>query len=307
MDTQTAGGWRNSAYLPHFLILLQSVLYGFGDPVSKIAFEVMPVYAFLSIRYTIALLILVFFFGRHVWKQVKAASPLGWILPCLCISLSYILSNVALSMTAATSMAFLNSLTVVMTPVLSWLVYRSPYHWYHIPIQIFSLFGLYLLCGFGGLSDFGMGEILTLISAFLMAGSLVFGQSSLATIDSITLTVLQVLFSVISAVACVFIFDGGNISFDIPVQAWSVILYMAVFCTIAGFMLQNISLTKMSARAVALDKCSYPVLTAFFSWILLGEHLSFAGIIGCIIILACMAGEIMLPVIFHRLGRNVKE
>ena len=32
------------------LIVLQSVVYGFGDPISKIAFDAVPVYSMMSVR-----------------------------------------------------------------------------------------------------------------------------------------------------------------------------------------------------------------------------------------------------------------
>ena len=48
-------------FLPYGFILLQSALYGFGDPISKAAYEVVPLYSLLSARYLIALAFLVLF------------------------------------------------------------------------------------------------------------------------------------------------------------------------------------------------------------------------------------------------------
>ena len=50
-------------WLPWGAILLQSALYGFGDPISKSAFEVVPVYSLLTVRYAIALAFLLILFG----------------------------------------------------------------------------------------------------------------------------------------------------------------------------------------------------------------------------------------------------
>ena len=36
------------------LIIIQSLIYGFGDPISKIAFDVTPVYTMMTVRYLIA-------------------------------------------------------------------------------------------------------------------------------------------------------------------------------------------------------------------------------------------------------------
>ena len=52
---------RGQILLPVSLVLLQSLLYGFGDPITKEAFEVMPVFSMLTIRYSIAFAALMLF------------------------------------------------------------------------------------------------------------------------------------------------------------------------------------------------------------------------------------------------------
>ena len=49
-------------WLPISFILLQSTFYGFGDPISKSAYEVLPVFSLLSVRYGIALIFLLLVF-----------------------------------------------------------------------------------------------------------------------------------------------------------------------------------------------------------------------------------------------------
>lgn len=186
-----------SKWFPCFLILLQSLLYGFGDPISKFAFDVMPVYSLLVLRYSMALVVLLLLFGKRIWKGLKQCSVKDWILPTLCCQVLMWLNNIALDLTAATSVAFLRSLATVMTPLLALAAYRRTYRWQHIPIQCLVVVGLYLLCGLGGLSGFGLGEVLSLLSALLLAGSLVFGEHALERVDPITLSTLQVAASVL--------------------------------------------------------------------------------------------------------------
>jgi drug/metabolite transporter (DMT)-like permease len=88
-----------------------------------------------------------------------------------------------------------------------------------------------------------------------------------------------------------FIFDGGIHLAEANMNIWMVIVYLAVGCTVMGYILQNTALEKVSAKTVALIQCLYPVMTAVFSYIILGEALSFAGIIGAGIILACVVAE----------------
>ena len=283
-----------SKWFPCFLILLQSLLYGFGDPISKFAFDVMPVYSLLVLRYSMALVVLLLLFGKRIWKGLKQCSVKDWILPTLCMSGAYVVNNIALDLTAATSVAFLRSLATVMTPLLALAAYRRTYRWQHITIQCLVVVGLYLLCGLGGLSGFGLGEVLSLLSALLLAGSLVFGEHALERVDPITLSTLQVAASVLMAAICAPIFNGGlHLELTTP-TIWAIITYMAIGCTLAGYLLQNAALTTLSSRTAALLQCACPVLTAVFSRFVLGERLSVAGVIGAVIILICVVAETLL-------------
>ena len=51
---------------PEALIIMQSIIYGFGEPISKIAFEVTPVYTMMSVRYLIAFIICAVIFRRKI-------------------------------------------------------------------------------------------------------------------------------------------------------------------------------------------------------------------------------------------------
>ena len=276
------------------LIILQSIIYGFGDPISKAAYEAMPVYSLLSLRYLIATAVILLFAGKKVWQGLKQYHIKDWLLPSICMALSYILNNIGLQLTAATSVAFLRSLSVVITPILAWLVYRKSVNKKLIPILIFIVVGLYLLCGLGGLATFGLGEIVTLLAALMVAGSLVFGEKALKKMDALTLTATQTIVSAVIATICAFAFNGGW-SLDVTTPSiWFTILYLGIVCTIFGYLLQNIALQKIPDRTVALLQCSCPVLTAAFSFVILGEMLSTAGIIGAAIILICVIAATLL-------------
>lgn len=259
-------------WLPFFFIFLQSVLYGFGDPISKAAYEVLPVFSLLTVRYGIAFLFLLLIFNKRIVHGIQAASPKDWLLPSLCIGGSYVLSNIALELTAATSVAFLRSLSTIMTPLLALAVYRKKFGKKHVPVQLLVIVGLYLL----------------------LAGSLIFGEKALDRVDPVTLTALQALTSFVLALVCAFAFDGGMQLGAATPTVWSIIVYMAIGCTVAGYLLQNAALGHISSRTVALLQCICPVLTALFSRILLDERLSLLGMVGAVIILLCVAAETLM-------------
>lgn len=229
-------------WLPIGFILLQSLLYGFGDPISKSAYEVLPVYSLLTARYGIALVFLLLLFGRRIFQGLRACSPKDWLLPSLCMGGAYVANNIALELTAATSVAFLRSLSTVMTPLLALAVYRRRMGKQHIPVQLVVILGLYLLCGQGGLSGFGWGELFSLLSALLLAGSLIFGEKALNRVDPLTLTALQTAASLGMAALCALFLDGGVHLAAATPTIWATIFYLALGCTVAGYLLQNAAL-----------------------------------------------------------------
>ena len=271
------------------LIVLQSLVYGFGDPISKIAFEVTPVYTMMTVRYLIAFAVSFTVFHKRITRTVRTVPVKAWLIPGVCISLHYILNNVALALTDATSVAFLRSLSIVITPAFAFLVYRTSYKWQHIVLQILVLPGMYLLCVRGGLSGAGTGEAMALVAAFMSAGALVFSKRYLDMVDPVSMTALMAGCSAGIALIGSLIFEGGIRLETTTPQAWAIILYLAIACTFLGYLMQNLALTRISDRSVALIQSLCPVMTAVFSFFLLGETLSTAGMAGAGIIVASVA------------------
>ena len=134
------------------LIVLQSVIYGFGDPISKIAFKTVPVFSMMSVRYCIAFLVCFLFFRKRIFNTLKTVPVHAWLVPGTCMGLCYLLNNVALSMTDATSVAFLRSLSVIITPAFAFLFFGKKLKRQHLLVQVLVLPGIYMLCVKGGLT-----------------------------------------------------------------------------------------------------------------------------------------------------------
>lgn len=268
------------------LIVLQSILYGLGDPISKSAFDTVPLFKMLSLRYSIALVVMLIVFGKQIFYGIKKSSWRDWIVPVLCMGGAYVANNVALLLTQATAVAFIRSLPTIIAPILAFLVFRRLYSKKLLVLQVFVVIGLYMLCcGKGGLGDgFGIGEVFALLSAVLLACSLVFGEKSLDKVDPITLTALQTFASAVMAIVGM-AFAGEVQTKPMTFPVWGIIIYLAVLCTIAGYLLQNMALKNIQAHTVAVVQCLCPVMTAVFSWFILGEKLSIFGMVGALIIL----------------------
>lgn len=276
------------------MIILQSIVYGVFDPISKLAYQDIPVYSFLTVRYIISTLFMLLIWRKQIIRELSGVHIKKYILPSGCIALSFVLSNAAISLTAATNVAFLRSLSGLIAPLLLLIFYRVKYTLKSALLQAIILIGLYLLCAKGGLSHFGLGEVFALAAATLMAGSLVFGQDSLQYISALTLSCVQaasaiIICAVFGSASGSFVQTDWNAFFK-PVNAFALV-YGALGCTVGGYMLQNTALEHLPSRIVGILQCTYPVIAAIVSFIILGEKLSLAGVIGAAIIIACVCLE----------------
>lgn len=286
-------------------ILLQSVIYGFGNPLTKIAFKSITPFWSLSVRFTIAFIVFMLFFGRRIIGSLKSVEPKVYLPAGICMATAYITCNLALSWTSATNVGFLMSLPVIFAPILALLIYKVKYRLIHIPVQIVVVIGLYLLCFDGEKLVFGKGEITALITAISIAGALVFGEESLKQLDAVALSAVQAGITALISLPCALIIENTEILVHVTIPAWLVVLYLAIFCTNIAYMLQNSALKYISASTVSMLQCTQPILTAIISYLLLREKLSTLGIIGAAIIIVCIIAENIITVKEQSASKNL--
>lgn len=140
-------------------ILLQSFLYGLGNPLTKIAFaSITPLWC-LAFRFGLAFSLFAIFFATRLRKQLQALSASQYLPAGLCMASAYISCNLALEGTTATNVGFIMSLSVIFAPLLSIIVLQRPYKISHLPIQLLVILGMYLLCSNGGTFSFNQGDL----------------------------------------------------------------------------------------------------------------------------------------------------
>lgn len=113
---------KQGGTLPYaLLILLQSVLYGFGNPLSKIGFESITVLWCLGIRFSGAAALI--FDDVAVLPQ---GTVTGWLvvayLALLCTCLSYVLQNTALTQLSSYTVSLLQCTQPILTAACSYLL-----------------------------------------------------------------------------------------------------------------------------------------------------------------------------------------
>lgn len=275
-------------------ILLQSVIYGFGNPLTKVAYESVTPFWLLTFRFALALLIFFIFFGKRIASRLRTARLAQYLPASLCMAIAYITCNLALNWTSATNVGFLMSLPVLFAPLLSVVVLRQKYNFKFLPLQIIVTAGLYLLCCNDGQFTLNLGDFCALITAVALSGALVFGKKSLESLDAVTISAAQAGVTALLSLVCALAFDDLRVVPQIAPAAWAVVVYLAVTCTCIAYVLQNSALAHLSSGTVSMLQCTQPLLTAACSFLILGETLSFRGILGGVIIIgSILAANLM--------------
>lgn len=275
----------------YLFILGQSLVYGFGNPMTKVAYESITPLWMLAARFTLAFLIMMILFGNRVIKALRNTKPGLWIPSALCCAGAYISCNLALDLTSATNVGFIMSLPVLFAPLLSMVFLKKKYQIRRLPVQLVAILGLFFLCCNGGYFSFGPGEALALFEALCLAGFLVFGEKAMDEMDVMALTTLQVGVTAVISVSFAFIGDDVSVLAGVTPVSWGIVGYLAIACTIVAYLLQNTAVRHLSSTTVSMLQCTQPILTAFASYLLLGETLTHLGLLGAVMIVCCLVAD----------------
>ena len=270
-------------------ILLQSLIYGLGNPLTKVAYQSITPLWLLATRFPLAFLLLLPFCRRDLIAQLRQTGCSVWLPGSLCCAGAYISCNLALNLTSATNVGFLMSLPVLFAPILALLVNRQPYRLWHLPVQLLAVLGLFLLCSNGGAFVFRAGDLLALVCAGCISGMLVFGERAMAELDVTVVTALQIGVTAVISLIGALLFDDFAVLGKATPPAWGIVVYLAVLCSIVAYLLQNAAVAHLSASAVSMLQCTQPLMTAAVSFLLLRETLTIPGWIGAGLIIGCLA------------------
>lgn len=279
---------KDSKWIYYIFVLIQGLIFGVGNVITKFAYESITPFWCLAARFGIASLIFAIFFGKHIIGQLRSAKVSDWLPSGLGAAGAFIFSNVALDLTTATNVGFLMGLPVIFTPFIAVIVLRRPYKAGNIPVQLAVVVGLYFLCSSGGVFTFGPGELLALMTSISSAICFVFGEKGLKNLDAVTISAVQTALAFLGTIPGILIWERDFDIGSVTPSAWMVVFYLAVLCTVAAFALQNTALTHISASMVSILLCSEPIFTAILARVFLNEKLSFIGITGAVIITICM-------------------
>lgn len=277
---------NHTSFFYESFIILQCLLWGIGNVGIKISLEtITPLYS-LALRFTLAFLLFIIFFGKKIKQELSLNSFKNALIPCFLSAFAFVFANLSFKFTTATTATFLLGLPILFSPLLTFFILRKKSSLKTYLAIIIAIIGLFYLCGNSGKFKFGYGESFALLSAFIFSAMLTYSSKYLQELSPQLLSTLQIGITTLISFLLAFIFEDYQILSHASLKGWLIILYLAIGSTFIAYLLQNYSLKYVSPVFVSLAFCAEPVFTATTAYFFLGEKLSLSGIYGALLILS---------------------
>jgi drug/metabolite transporter (DMT)-like permease len=257
---------------------------------------------YLVIRFSLALIILLTFFGKHLRDIKKQTVIHGMILGAI-FGGGFLLQTFGLKYTSVPKSSFITGVVVTIVPFVYWLIERKPINIWQLAGVVVATCGLYLFTK-PDISNINPGDLVTLIStifwAFYITYMDVFTRDKSGFKATTQLVIMQYFAATPMALASMFFFDIGNISVNwsntlITSLAFNALL-ASVLVTFIHTGVQKFTNPVKAALIFSLE----PVVATIIAVLYYGTPLkSNETIGGAILISGVMISEIF-PMIFKK-------
>ena len=269
-------------------LLLATFLWGTTFAVVKDALASATPLAFLTLRFTIAALLLAP--GTRFRPPPAGRELRGGLLLGALVAVGFITQTAGLVITTASRSAFIVAISSVLAPVIALTLLGQRPGWLTAAALGMATLGIYLLTApdAGGLNR---GDLLTLVCAACFGAQIVAVTELGREYDARRLVWFQVAGTAIVS-AC------GLLLLERPRIHWSgaflaALAYSVVFASTTCFLLQMSAQRHMSSARAALIFCFEPLFAALTSWLVLGERLAMLQWLGGgLIVLGMIAADL---------------
>ena len=276
-------------------LVLTTLLWGLTFVVIKLSLSDVSPLLFVSLRFTLAAVILVPFVFSILKGSTKEALIGGLMLGILNFA-GFATQTIGLKYTSATKSGFITGTFVIFTPILQLIFEKKPPRKENIFGIFLVLLGLALLSSKGTSifdifseigQNFNIGDFFTLICAIIFAAYIVYLDLISHKIDYKFLVLSQIFVTGILGWLFTYVLSITGlekISFNFNGTVIFAVIYTAIAATIIAITLQTKFQRFVTPTKAAIIFSLEPIFATLFAYFIINERLSSFGFIGCIFI-----------------------
>lgn len=291
---------RPKQLIADLFLLVATAIWGATFVMVKEAVASYPVFAFLSIRFALALLVLL---PALVWRRKRAGRP-RWrghewragALVGLALFAGYGFQTFGLQFTTPAKAGFITGLSVVMVPLFSATILRQAPDRAAIAGVVMATLGLGLLTWQGELSVM-VGDILVLACAVSFAMHIIALGAFAPRMDALNLLAVQIGIVMALSLSVSLLTEWPWPA--LPAEVLGAAAFTGVAATTVAFGIQTVAQRFTSPTHTALIFAMEPVWAGLFSFWLIGERLGPRSLAGAGLILAGMLAAELVPALWR--------
>ena len=278
---------RKLGIICQLLLFFVAIVWGSSFVVLKNTLDSITPLWTMGLRFLISALVLGLFAGKRLFKLSRDSYKGGGLLG-LCVICAYLFQTYGLTLTTPGKNAFLTATYCVLTPILTWLIYKKKPGKSVLLATVLCLAGIgcVSLNGGEGEAAFNLGDALTLGCGVFFALQIVFLEKYREEVDAFSLNAMQFGIAGIFCTLLAIIFEP--VPTDIPLDVWLAIGYMSLVVTALCFFLQAWTLKYVSGAIGSLIMSLESVFGVLISVLFYDEKLTVILVIGFALIFAAV-------------------
>ena len=287
---------------PHYIfwLVLTTFFWGGSFVFNKIGFREIPPVLFLFLRFSLATLIMGLFCARRL-KHLDRQTIRKGVIVGLALAATNLTFVLGVSGTSATRAGFLNNLFVLNVPLISYTVWREHLDRLTLAGVGVASTGIWFMAQ-GGIEGFNQGDVFSTVCSVFIAFHIIVVSRVLRDEDIFLVSLVQ--FATVAVVGGVVTAIVHPVVHDIGPVSWGALLYCAIFPTVVCFTLQNRFQRFTTPTQAGLIYTLDPVWSTLGGMLILGERLTVREWFGCFLILAAVAGPLLLRLVRERRWRE---
>jgi len=273
-----------SRALPLLALVLVTAIWGVTFVQIKDALELYPLFAFLAVRFAIAVAVLAVPAAPRLRSLGGRGALAGASLGAL-LAAGYALQTAGLERTTVSAAGFVTGMYVVLTPVFALVLFRlrpGVAVWLGVALAVA---GLAMLSGVSAGSV--TGDLMVLAAAALYALQIALMERFAPRYEALAFTTAEMAAAFLGFTAIAV--AAGQVELPRGATVWGALLVTGVFASAFGYLVQAWAQQRTSATRTALLFSLEPVFAGIFGYALAGDRLGLLGWAGCAVILTGIA------------------
>ena len=285
-------------YLPHLSVIFAALLWSMDAFLRQSLYSLSPL-LIITIEHGIGALLFIPIIIKY-WDKIKTLKQTGWI-SILWISLFGGICGTYFYTKALGYVGYIDLSIVVLLqkfqPLfavsLAAIILKEKLSSRYLILALFAMIGGYLVT-FGNKPISGwdnnniIAALFALLAAFCWGSSTVLGKHALTYLPFSLVTALRLIITTITGIVIIIFSDWSTIYSYISYDQWKMLLLIVFSTGTVALFVYYYGLNKLPASYTTLFELFWPLSAVVIDWLIRGKPLSFAQLLGAVILLTSM-------------------